>query len=414
MGRAQHRDRRCPPRSPVRSSAASAERSTGIRFVEALADGPAALLVEGEAGIGKTMLWRAVAAAAVERGHLVMSATAVDDETDLPFVAFRDLFDGVAAPTEALPPVQRDAWGTALLRSTQPVAAADHQAVSAAVLGVVRALAARRRLVVAVDDVIWMDRPPIGCWLCVRRLTVRTVGILAAPRAAPGTYSDVPLALDRPSLAHRLQVVELGPLDTGSLHGLLVAQGGAPLPRRTTRQIHQMSGAARSTPPRSRRSCAAVERPPSRRGPAAAAPADGEHRGTARRPDPGRPPGAHHGRRGVSSHPHAGQRCARHGVRRRPGRCGGRQDVEVDGIYVRFAHPLLRFAVAAAAPDAPGARCTAVSRRSRGPRRAAGASGRQCQRLDESIALAVEQAAERAFRRVHPTLPQPWPAGRLL
>jgi predicted ATPase len=153
VGRAQHRDLQMSASLTSSLVGRSAERAAGLRFVEELADGPAALLVEGEAGIGKTMLWRAVATAAVERGHLVVSATAVDDETDLPFVALRDLFDGVAAPAEALPPVQRDAWDTALLRSTQPIAAADHQAVSAAVLGVVRALnLAGGPLVVAVDD----------------------------------------------------------------------------------------------------------------------------------------------------------------------------------------------------------------------------------------------------------------------
>ena len=100
----------------------------------------------------------------------------------------------------------------------------------------------------------------------VRRLTVEPVGILAARRAAPGTYSDVPLALDGPSLAHRLQVVELGPLDTESLHGLLVAQGGA---RCRGRQgpVHQMCGGNPFHAARSRGSCAAVDRPPSRRGP---------------------------------------------------------------------------------------------------------------------------------------------------
>ena len=198
------------------------------------------------------MLWRAVATA-VERGHLVVSATAVDDETDLPFVALRDLFDGVAAPAEALPPVQRDAWDTALLRSTQPVAAADHQAVSAAVLGVVRALAAQRPLVVAVDDVTWMDRASERVLrYVVRRLTVEPVGILAARRAPPGTSSDVSLALDGPSLAHRLRVVELGPLDTEALHGLLAAQGGPRCRGAPRARSIRCAGATCSTPPKSR------------------------------------------------------------------------------------------------------------------------------------------------------------------
>jgi MoxR-like ATPase len=46
-------------------------------FVDALATGPAALLVEGDAGIGKTTLWRAAADAAAARGCRVISATPV-------------------------------------------------------------------------------------------------------------------------------------------------------------------------------------------------------------------------------------------------------------------------------------------------------------------------------------------------
>ena len=117
-------------------------------------------------------------------------------------------------------------------------------------------------------------------------------------------------------------------------------------------------------------------------GPAAAAPADGEHRGTARRPDPGRPPGAHHGGRGVCSHQHAGQRCARRGVRRRPGRCGGGRD-DRGRWHLRAVRPppaaLRRRRRGPGCRPARGAPPSRADRR--GPRRAGGASGRQCQRL---------------------------------
>ena len=334
-----------------------------------------------------------------------MSATAVDDETDLPFVALRDLFDRVAAPAEALPPVQRDAWDTALLRSTQPVAAADHQAVSAAVLGVVRALAAQRPLVVAVDDVTWMDRASERVLrYVVRRLTVEPVGILAARRAAPGTGGDVPLALDGPSLAHRLQLVELGPLDTEALHALLAAQGGPPLPRRTTRQIHRMCGGNPFH-------AAEIARVVRRRGPAAL--------------EEGALPLPHRLMESTAERLAALTPAARQvlttvaeasaatstlvsdvlGVDSVDGLADAVADgmLEVDGVNLRFVHPLLRSAVAAAAPDADRRAVhrrlaqIVVDRDERAAHLAASASG-----PDESIALAVEQAAERAFRRGAP------------
>ena len=58
-------------------------------FVGALADGPAALLVEGDAGIGKTTVWRAAAAAAHERSYRVISATAVESSRSEPPYADR-------------------------------------------------------------------------------------------------------------------------------------------------------------------------------------------------------------------------------------------------------------------------------------------------------------------------------------
>src|SRR4051812_34967910 len=95
-------------------------RDTALRdvalFVEAVTAAPAALLLEGEPGIGKTALWRSALAAAADRGHRVLSATVVEGEADLPFVALRDLLDDVTPDAvPALPPPQRAALDAALL-----------------------------------------------------------------------------------------------------------------------------------------------------------------------------------------------------------------------------------------------------------------------------------------------------------
>jgi tRNA A37 threonylcarbamoyladenosine biosynthesis protein TsaE len=44
------------------------------RFLDDPLDGLAALLIEGEAGIGKTTLWQAGVDAAMERGYRVLTA----------------------------------------------------------------------------------------------------------------------------------------------------------------------------------------------------------------------------------------------------------------------------------------------------------------------------------------------------
>ncbi|MGH4024342.1 MAG: AAA family ATPase, partial [Pseudonocardiaceae bacterium] len=211
-------------------------------FVDGLAAGPAALLVEGEAGIGKTTVWRAAVAAARQRGCRVAAATAVDDEVDLAFGVLRDLLEAIPAESgDALPPVQREALDIALLRSVHLATAADPHAVSAAVLGVVRTVAASTPLVVAVDDAGWLDRSSERVLrYVVRRLTDEPVGILAARR--PDAGHQLPLGLDRPPVRDRLRRLELGPLDAGALHTLLFEQTGLVLPRRIIRQIYRVCG----------------------------------------------------------------------------------------------------------------------------------------------------------------------------
>jgi hypothetical protein len=52
-------------------------------FVTSVSDGPAGLVIEGEAGIGKTTLWRAGVDAARERSYRVLTATPTAAETAL-------------------------------------------------------------------------------------------------------------------------------------------------------------------------------------------------------------------------------------------------------------------------------------------------------------------------------------------
>ena len=233
-----------PPDRPgtvgVLGRATALEEVSG--FVDALASGPAALLIEGDAGIGKTTLWRAAADAAAARGCRVISATAVEGEADLPFVALRDLLDPVLADTTTgLPAAQRTALDVALLRSDDPAAVADQHAVCVAVLGVVRTLAAQRPLVIAVDDVGWLDRSSDRVLrYVVRRISAEPVGVVAARR--PAVDPGAPFGVDSGSLGARLGRVELGPLAPDDLHALLTEQHGFALPRRVTRRIAAVCG----------------------------------------------------------------------------------------------------------------------------------------------------------------------------
>src|SRR6476661_184880 len=197
-------------------------------FVDAMEVAPAALLLEGDPGIGKTTVWRSAKAAAIARGHRVLAVTAVEGEADLPFVALRDLFESVS-PDTAL----------ALPRSADPRAVADQHAVCVAALGIIRTMAAELPLVIAVDDAGWLDRSSDRVLrYVIRRLAAEPVGVLAARR--PGSVA--PLGLDGPPLGARLHRVALGPLDPDAIHTLLTEQYGLQLPRRLTRRIHAACG----------------------------------------------------------------------------------------------------------------------------------------------------------------------------
>jgi predicted ATP-dependent serine protease len=65
------------------------------RFFGAVEELPGAILIEGEAGIGKTSLLRASVAAAVDAGYRVLSCRPAESETAMGFSALRDLVGDV-------------------------------------------------------------------------------------------------------------------------------------------------------------------------------------------------------------------------------------------------------------------------------------------------------------------------------
>ena len=87
-------------------------------FLDEAADRPCALLLVGEAGIGKTTVWHAVVADATGRGRTVIQARPSEAEAELAFAGLTDLFarvDDVALGS--LPDAQRAALDQALRRS---------------------------------------------------------------------------------------------------------------------------------------------------------------------------------------------------------------------------------------------------------------------------------------------------------
>ena len=203
--------------------------------------GGTAAVIEGEAGIGKTTLWQYGVNAAQELGHRVLVARPAGAEARLSFAALGDLLEGAVEDVlEDVAAPQRRALEVALLLAEAAGPPPDRRAVSVASLAALRALAAREALVVAIDDVQWLD-PPSEAVLAfaVRRLRSEPVRFLLARRLeAP---RDGTFALERALTEARLRRIPVGPLSLGALHHLLRTRLGTPFPRPLLRRIHELS-----------------------------------------------------------------------------------------------------------------------------------------------------------------------------
>lgn len=218
------------------------ERVAAEEFLDAAAGGARALLLEGEAGIGKTLLWQEALERARARGFRVLSARPAGSEVELSFAALGDLLDGaleLALPE--LPAPRRRALETALLLAEPEGPAPDQRAVALAFLGALRILAGSGPLLVAVDDLQWLDASS-GSVLAfaARRLGDEPVALLAAARATPG--APVPFALDRAFPEGSFRRLALGPLSVGAVHELLRTRLGLTLPRWALARVHEAAG----------------------------------------------------------------------------------------------------------------------------------------------------------------------------
>jgi DNA-binding CsgD family transcriptional regulator len=211
-------------------------------FLEGVPGGPIALLIEGEAGIGKTTLWREGIAEAGEQGLQVLTSRPVEAEIALPFAVLGDLLGDVPdAALRRLPDPQREALEVALLRAGTKPGGLQRRAVALGVLGAIRVLAEDKPLVLAIDDTQWLDPPSADALaFAARRLRDEPIGFLLSRRAEASEESRVELetALD----SDRLTRLVIGPLDIRSLDRLLRAQLGRQFLRPALVELQRVSG----------------------------------------------------------------------------------------------------------------------------------------------------------------------------
>jgi DNA-binding CsgD family transcriptional regulator len=198
-----------------------------------------ALVIEGEAGIGKTTLWLAAVKQARAHGFRVLTARVGQNESVLAYAALADLLGGVQPDAIAgLPEVQRIAVDRVLLRATSEGPNTDQRVVAAALISVVDALAEQAPVLVAIDDVQWLDASSQAVVAFAARRFKCPVGVLVTARvdAESGTASWLQLA--KPDAVDR---IEVRPLSLGGLHTLISTRLGHSLPRPTLVRIAEIS-----------------------------------------------------------------------------------------------------------------------------------------------------------------------------
>jgi DNA-binding CsgD family transcriptional regulator/tetratricopeptide (TPR) repeat protein len=211
-------------------------------FLDGALAGPAVLLVEGEAGIGKTTLWLTIARTGRSRGLQLLVAAPAETERNLPFSALGDLVEGVIGGVlDRLPSPQAQALKVALLLDDDDSRSPDRRAVAVAFLSALRLLSADGPVLIAIDDVQWLDAAS-GDILryAVRRLRDEPISLLLFARRT-GSSADF-AGLDTAPAARSVQRSTVEPLSLGAIGRLLRLRLEAQFSRPDLERLHRLSG----------------------------------------------------------------------------------------------------------------------------------------------------------------------------
>src|SRR5882757_4486517 len=209
------------------------ELSQVSEFFTVGADNSRALLVFGDAGIGKSALVAAAAEDAAAAGARVLRAEGAQFEAGLGFAALNQALAPVLDAVDGLSDVHRQALEVALGRRSGATPAP--LVISTATLALLRLLSARQPVLLVVDDVQWIDRASATVLgFVARRIRGSRIGLLAAARA------DHDIMLKHCGLAE----FELSRLDEDSANLLLAGR----FPRLAPRVRRRLLAEARGNP----------------------------------------------------------------------------------------------------------------------------------------------------------------------
>jgi predicted ATPase len=217
-----------------------AELALADAFLESAEERFAVLCFEGEAGIGKTTVWRAVVRRAEGHGFRVLSCRPAQAETKLALSAVADLLGPVGSDEfAALPEPQRRALDIALLRVAPSAGALDPRTLGTAIRSLLAGLSAEGPLLVAIDDVQWLDTTSSAVLtFALRRVATRRLGWLFARLLHEPARLAADALVPRESLTRRT----IGPLTLAALHHVIKDQFDQPPSRPSLVRVHEASG----------------------------------------------------------------------------------------------------------------------------------------------------------------------------
>ena len=209
-------------------------------FLDRASEGPAALVLVGEPGIGKSTIWNAGIEGAREQGFRILVSRPAEAESGLPHAGLGDLFEDVLEDVlPALSTPRRRAMEAALLIEDEPDGS-DPRTLGVAVRSALDALAADAPVVLAIDDVQWLDPSTESALaFALRRMHEQPVLLLLTRRFGDG--ADMP-ELEQAIQADCVKRQHVGPLSLGATHQLLQAHLALKLPRPTLLRVHETSG----------------------------------------------------------------------------------------------------------------------------------------------------------------------------
>jgi DNA-binding CsgD family transcriptional regulator len=201
------------------------------RLIDAVRAGESrALVLRGEAGVGKTALLDYLVDHA--SGCVVTRAAGVQSEMELAFSGVHQLCAPHLDQLDRLPVPQRDALRVALGLSAG--SAPDRFLVGLAVLGLLSEVAEQRPLICVVDDEQWLDRASTQVLAFVaRRLRAESVGVVFAARRPSDQLAGIPemvvKGLAEGDARRVLDSVLTGPLDVQVRDRIVAETRGNPL-----------------------------------------------------------------------------------------------------------------------------------------------------------------------------------------